>query len=219
MLQPGMSVIDVGANVGVYTFSAARRVGETGRVLAVEPFSHCVEYMQETCRINHLPWVTVCRGAASDRDGTARLSLHRASELNKIVAADEITESEKFEDVLCFRLDSLMEREIISQVDLLKIDAEGHELQVLSGSEKILADYRPIILYENISDTETNGHLSVAEFLQQRQYELFRYRPFIQDLIPIQTEEDSQNNLNIIAVHSSKLANFMINSTPDSGEI
>ncbi|MCX7596057.1 MAG: FkbM family methyltransferase, partial [Fischerella sp.] len=80
LLKPGMTVIDVGANVGVYTFSAALRVGSEGRVLAVEPFSGCVRCLQETCRVNQLNWVTVCAGAASDRLGTARLSLSNASE-------------------------------------------------------------------------------------------------------------------------------------------
>ncbi len=198
--QPGMGVIDVGANVGVYTFSAARRVGATGRVLAVEPFSGCVRQLTETCRFNDLPWVTVCHGAASDRNGTVRLAIEAASELNQIVSEDELPPSGNVETVPCFALDTLIELENMQTVDILKIDAEGHELQVLSGSERILTEFRPIILYENIAREGLNN-LPVASFLQTKGYQLFRYLPFIRQLEPINAIEELQGSLNIIAMH------------------
>ncbi len=197
-LQPGMTVIDVGANVGVYTFSAAQRVGQTGRVLAIEPFSNCVQCLTETCRVNHLDWVTVCRGAASDRNGSAYLSLHAASELNELVAAPEAT-APNVEEVPCFTLDALIEQEQIQQVDLLKIDAEGHELQVLAGSDRLLQAFAPVILYENIAGSQ-GSNLPVAEYLLTKGYQLFRYQPFIKQLHPVQLSDDLSGNLNIIAM-------------------
>ncbi|MEW5859224.1 MAG: FkbM family methyltransferase [Cyanobacteriota bacterium] len=205
-IKPGMTVIDVGANVGVYTFSAALKVGAEGCVLAVEPFSGCVRCLQETCRINELSWVKVCAGAASDRNGTARLSLQAASELNELVAnnAEGSTQSGAFEEVECFSLDSLIERENVNQVDFLKIDAEGHEMQVLEGSNRILNEFAPAILYENIAGNK-GSNLAVAEFLTLRGYQLFRYQPYLQQLIPVNSAEDLQGRLNIIALHTQKL--------------
>lgn len=200
-IEPGMIVIDVGANVGVYTFSAARRVGPKGRVLAVEPFSGCVRCLQETCRINQLDWVKVCVGAASDREGTVRLSLSTASELNEVVSGDaaEKMKPGSFEEVSCFPLDSLIEAENLSQVDFIKIDAEGHELSVLAGSERILSEFAPVILYENIAGSKSSN-LPVADHLKNRGYQLFRYQPYLQKLIPLNSDEDLQGNLNIIAL-------------------
>jgi len=200
-IKPGMTVIDVGANVGVYTFSAALQVGEKGRVLAIEPFSGCVRCLQETCRINQLSWVTICAGAASERNGTARLSLQAASELNEIVDADvtEMMNPGTFEEVSCFTLDSLIEQHNISHVDFLKIDAEGHELQVLVGSERILSEFSPVILYENIAGTQ-GSNFPVANFLITQGYQLFQYKPHIQELIPINSIEELPRNLNIIAL-------------------
>ncbi|MBW4520925.1 MAG: FkbM family methyltransferase [Scytolyngbya sp. HA4215-MV1] len=202
-LKPGMTVIDVGANVGVYTFSAAEKVGATGRVLAIEPFSGCVRCLEETCRINQIDWVTVCAGAASDRNGTARLSLHAASELNELVTDETpAADTDDFEEVACFSLDSLMEQENLSKVDFLKIDAEGHEVAVLSGSERILKEFMPIILYENIAGTQ-GANRPVAEFLQARGYQLFYYQPYLKKLIPIDSVETLSNKLNIIAMPHS----------------
>ncbi|MBR8827233.1 MAG: FkbM family methyltransferase [Gomphosphaeria aponina SAG 52.96 = DSM 107014] len=202
-LEPGMTVIDVGANVGVYTFSAARKVGETGKVLAVEPFSGCVECLQETCRVNKLSWVKVCPGAASDRLSTARLALHNSSELNEVVM-DESLESGNFATISCFTLDSLIEQENIKGVDWLKIDAEGHEMQVLLGSDRLLTEFAPSILYENIAAAK-GSNTPVAEFLISRGYRLFRYQPYLQNLIPINSLEELQGNLNVIALPPTKI--------------
>ncbi|MBD2037400.1 FkbM family methyltransferase [Leptolyngbya sp. FACHB-321] len=208
-IQPGMTVIDVGANVGVYTFSAASQVGASGRVLAIEPFSGCVQCLQETCRLNQFDWVTVCQGAASDYDGTARLSLQTASEMNQIVTAgtESATQTGPFEDVACFSLDSLIKQEKLTQVDFLKIDAEGHELQVLLGSDRLLTEFAPVIMYENISGNQ-GSNSPVANFLNANGYQLFRYQPYLQTLVAIESVEDLQGNLNIIAVPLAKVATF-----------
>ncbi len=199
-IKPGMTVIDVGANAGVYTFSAALQVGSEGRVLAVEPFSSCVNYLKETCRVNKLTQVTVCSGAASNFNGTVKLLLHNASELNEVVsseAAENMLDS-RFEEAECFTLDSLVEREKLERVDILKIDAENHELAVLEGSNKILSEMAPIILYENIAGSK-GSNFQVAEYLNKLGYQLFKYQPYLQNLVPLELLEDIQGHLNLIA--------------------
>lgn len=198
-IQPGMIVIDVGANVGVYTFSAAQQVGAKGKVFAVEPFSNCVKCLQETRRINQLDWVTICAGAASDRPGTAKLALHSASELNEVIQDDTLLQTETFEEIDCFTLDDLIEQEKVERVDWLKIDAEGHEMQVLAGSHRLLAEFKPRILYENIAGAK-GSNVPVAALLQSMGYQLFHYQPYLQELLPIGSAEALQGNLNIIAL-------------------
>jgi FkbM family methyltransferase len=197
-IQEGMTIIDVGANAGVYAFSAAKRVGATGRVLAIEPFSACVNYLNETCRVNKFDWVNVCAGAASDRIGKAKLSVGSASELNEVVA-DDSPVSGSFEEVDCFTLDSLLDKYDVKRVDMLKIDAEGHELQVLKGSDRLLQEFAPIILYENIAGAQ-GSNLPVADYLREHNYKLFRYQPYLKNLVPIEIGHDFQGSLNIIAV-------------------
>jgi FkbM family methyltransferase len=200
-IQSGMTVIDVGANVGIYTFSAAQQVGKAGKVLAVEPFSGCVRCLQETCQINQLSQVKVCAGAASDRSGTVRLALHSASEMNEVIF-DQIESKGKVEEVSCFTLDSLIESEKLDRVDFLKIDAEGHEVQVLLGSDRILSEFAPVILYENIAGSK-GSNIPVAELLISKGYQLFRYQPFLQNLVPIVALKDF-HGLNVIALPASK---------------
>jgi FkbM family methyltransferase len=199
-IHPHMTIIDVGANAGVYTFSAAKRVGNTGLVLTIEPFSQCVTYLNETCKINQFDWVKVCAGAASDFNGKAKLALNSASELNEIVVQDNEQQSHfyDFEEVDCFTLDSLIDRYDIIRVDFLKIDAEGHELQVLKGSECLIREFRPTILYENIARSNTSN-LPVAEYLVNLGYKLYHYQPYVKKLIPIDINNRFDDHLNIIA--------------------
>lgn len=199
-IQPGMTVIDVGANVGVYTFSAAKRVGRMGCVIAVEPFSGCVSCLEETRRLNQMDWVKVVSGAASNHDGTAYLSLSSASELNELIPQAKSLEKppESAEQVNCFTLDGLCDRQGIKKVDLLKIDAEGHELAVLAGSEKILSQSQPVILYENIAGRQ-GSNPAVTHHLRNHGYDIFRYQSFTQTLIPVELEADCEHKLNLIA--------------------
>lgn len=199
-IQPGMVVIDVGANAGVYTFSAARRVGSQGRVIAIEPFLGCQRCLQETCRINAFEWVTVYAGAASDRTGTLNLSIGSLSELNAVVSDEAIAENNtenRIEEVACITLDDLVMQEQLTRVDIIKLDAERHEIPVLQGSERLLREFRPIILYEN-------SGVDVADFLRARGYTLYYYQPYLQNLVQIQTNDDhAHTELNLIALPHS----------------
>lgn len=208
-LKPGMTVIDVGANAGVYTFSAAKRVGPDGRVFAIEPFSRCVEYMEVTKQLNQLDWVSIYKAAASNRRGTIRLSLASASELNTVMMDDAQKIAGSFEEVTALPLDDLIEQEQLSRVDWLKLDVDGHEMPVLQGSDRLLTEFMPGILYENLG-VETDNNLPVAEYLQAKGYRLFRYQPYLRQLVPIQSMSELPGILNIIALPSQKLNNFRL---------
>jgi FkbM family methyltransferase len=199
-LKPGMTVIDVGANAGVYAFSAATRVGPEGKVIAIEPFPACVSYLEETCRVNQFDWVKVYSAAASDCSGNVRLSIQGASELNEVVADDADTlPSDRYIKVSCLTLDSLVEREQLQSVDIIKLDAEGHEINVLYGSKKILKEFYPVILYENIAGKQENN-VVVAEFLIHNGYQLHVYQPYLGQLIIINSSSELSGQLNIIAL-------------------
>lgn len=198
-LEPGMVVIDVGANVGVYTFSAAVQVGSEGQVFAVEPFEGCVRCLEETCRINGLDWVTVCGAAASDRSGTAQLALHGSSELNELVSEPPSGSSGGRATVVCMTLDSLVDDHGLERVDWIKIDAEGHELSVLKGAVSLLRRFKPRILYENVAAGQ-GANLEVSRWLQQAGYQLYHYQPFVAELAPVAALEETQRSLNLVAM-------------------
>jgi hypothetical protein len=68
----------------------------------------------------------------------------------------------------------------------------------------LLADFQPGIIYENIAGSQ-GDNFPVAQFLTDKGYNLFRYRPYLQELIPLDSIDDLQGNLNIIALPKDEL--------------
>ncbi len=200
-IKEGMVVIDIGANAGVYTFSAAKRVGNSGLVIAVEPFPLCIDLLHATCKINKFNNVAVCGSAISNLVGKLKFSVGRSSETSKVVVAQELSSQLNTIEVDSITLDSLVDSYRLNKIDFLKIDAEGHELQVLQSATKVLTEYKPQIIYENCDSTH-NQNLPVAEYLRNMGYKLFYYQPFLKKLNPIKSDADLTNKLNIIALPS-----------------
>ncbi|WP_207477501.1 FkbM family methyltransferase [Arenibaculum pallidiluteum] len=73
-VQPGMTVVDIGANIGYYTILAAARVGASGRVFAFEPDPVNAALLRENVALNQLDNVQVIEAAIGADDGV--LPLH-----------------------------------------------------------------------------------------------------------------------------------------------
>jgi len=72
LLKPGMTVVDVGANIGLYTAIAAGRVGPAGRVIAVEPEGRNCRLIHQTLELNRFTNVEVVQAAVSDSCSSTR---------------------------------------------------------------------------------------------------------------------------------------------------
>lgn len=196
-IQPGMSVIDIGAGVGIYTFSAAQ-IGKNVMVYAIEPFSGSIDFLDETCRINQIENVKIFKNAIDNRDRQAQLVLQASSELNYLLAVDETKVGTETEAVVCLTLDRFIQQAAIERVDLVKISTDGNELAILSGGEQTIAKFRPTIIYN--SYTSKGIDLTVAEYLLDRDYELFCYQPDLPQLIPLVNESDFSEVIKAIAM-------------------
>ncbi|WP_309737685.1 FkbM family methyltransferase [Chamaesiphon sp. OTE_20_metabat_361] len=198
-LQPGMNAIDIGASFGIYTFSAAARVGINGVVYAIEPFDEAVDCLHETCRINQIENVRVFKNAIGDRDGMARLILQSNCEFNCLASSDDsIDPGTETVEVLCMTLDTFVSQAGIDRLEIIKISTEGNELAILTGGEQTLARFAPTIIYN--SYTTKGIDLAAAQYLLDRDYELFRYQPYLQQLIPLVNESDFAEVMKAIAI-------------------
>ena len=144
ILEPGMTVVDVGANIGLYTAIAGRIVGPRGRVVAVEPEAVNCGFIRETAALNGLDHVVVVEAAASDAAGRGALFLN---ELNK---ADHRIYDRSGDrpsvEVELLRLDDLVERLGLDRVHVIKMDVQGAEAMALDGMVRTLSDHPGIRL-------------------------------------------------------------------------
>jgi FkbM family methyltransferase len=135
-LKPGDTFVDVGANVGLMTIFAARKVGSAGRVLSFEANPDTKQILDENIKHNQLENVTVFGFALGSTRGTStlysNLSFNRGSaSLNKL---DD--QSQQY-TIDIHRLDQVEAAR--RTIKMMKIDVEGWELEVLKGSGTMLS--------------------------------------------------------------------------------
>jgi FkbM family methyltransferase len=153
----GATVLDIGANKGIYTFWLARAVGPDGRILAFEPQPEMVDYIGR--RRTQFGWrnVEVVNVALSDSDGSAQLSRQRigdgAASLSRSVGATI--------SVPTMRLD---DRPDLAGVKFIKCDVEGHELSVFAGAERTIKKFRPVIQVETSPPNDRQLFALLASF-------------------------------------------------------
>ena len=109
------------------------------------------------------------------------------------------------EVVTAFKLDTFIQQAKVTKLDMLKVTTVGHELQVLKGCQQSIETFRPQIFYHNLFNNEPN--IEVADFLNNLGYQLFRYRPYMQELLPITTSDDLAGVTKVIARFISKSNN------------
>lgn len=153
LCRPGDCILDIGANVGDWTMPFALKVGSTGRVLSFEPVPYLAETIAKTARVNRQDWVEVFELALSAEDGQAEFSVEKENSGGSRLGQAEGDFS--VIPVQTKRLDSLLEeRPDIDRIDLVKIDVEGHELEVLTGGQRTLARFRPPLVLESGSESD-----------------------------------------------------------------
>jgi FkbM family methyltransferase len=153
IVRPGMTVLDVGANVGYYATLLTRLVGKNGTVHAFEPDPYnflvlaanlCLHMrlLSEKPRVEFLPL------ALSDRVGTGRLERYeRNLGLHRLTA--DSNASGNCVPVETGTIDDLRSRSIIAQrIDLIKADIQGSELAMLRGADQTIQADRPALVPE-----------------------------------------------------------------------
>jgi FkbM family methyltransferase len=149
-LQPGMTVMDVGAHHGLYTLLTSKCVGVQGRVIAFEPSPRECKQLRRNVRLNLTSNVRIVPYAVGRERGLADLYVVEGAEdgCNSLrpPAVTSRTHSVRVEVV---SLDEFVRDEKIGRLDFIKLDAEGAELDVLRGTERLLQSVeRPTFLVE-----------------------------------------------------------------------
>lgn len=162
------TVVDVGAQQGVFAALAAVRVGSRGRVIAVEPEPVNFARLEANLARNGLRQATAIRLALTDAPGKARLWRDVVNTGGHSLLAER--EGGEAVEVEVDTLDALVERLGLPSPDLLKIDVEGSALAVLRGSLKMLGRVRPRIVME-LDHQEDAG--TVESLLRPFQYQVF----------------------------------------------
>jgi FkbM family methyltransferase len=136
-VKPGMRCVDVGANFGYYTVLLSELVGEKGSVVAYEPSLDLVKLLKRTLIVNGFGQAQVLPRAASDHSGFEKFYVAPGYTGSGALKEFEGAVSVGFDGKVCL---SRPDDDLHSwpSVDFVKIDAQGHELQVLAGMKALI---------------------------------------------------------------------------------
>jgi FkbM family methyltransferase len=146
--RAGGIVLDVGANIGLYTVACARAIGARGRVIAVEPGPGTFAKLRDTCAWLGLSNVEPVQAAAGPTTGTVRLVTKDAGhDVHQHIVDARAEAGAATMEVPMVRLDDLCAQDAEAVV-LIKMDVEGHEIGALTGAARILANGRAALIIE-----------------------------------------------------------------------
>jgi FkbM family methyltransferase len=155
-LKPGMTVLDLGAHHGLYTLLASKRVGYRGKVIAFEPSPRERRALLLHLILNRCTNAKVQGLAVGNENTEAALFVVEGNQTgcNSLRPPDVLSGTFPVR-VRVIRIDDWLDKQRFRQIDFVKLDVEGAELEALKGASRLLERRpRPVILAE-VQDVRT----------------------------------------------------------------
>ena len=171
ILRPkvGETVMDCGAHIGKYTVLASKLVGDTGRVIAFEPFPANYQRLMMNLKLNNCNNVTVMNCAVWNENEEKTLWVNSRSSTNSLNPSLNASTRIGSIDVKCVKLDEVMGA--MERIDWLKLDVEGADFEALQGASESIAKRKVTNIIVEASVQAT------LDFLEHHGYSLTRLMP------------------------------------------
>ena len=187
IVQFGDRVVDVGANIGLYTKHLSQLTGPAGKVFSFEPISQNLVVLKSVIKKLHLPNIHLFHGAVSAKVGLGEVVVPETGTFEGFYLARFAKDGDKgiHETVEVFSLDDLLDKGMLLDIDFIKCDVEGAEMEVLTGSDNLIKQFHPCWLIEVSREISHEVFL----FLQAYNYKAFVYS---EKLIPTSDFQDGK---------------------------
>ncbi len=153
IVTPGMTVVEVGANIGAHTVQLSKLVGQNGLVIAYEPQRLVYQMLCANLQLNSLANVHALNMAVGESKGVIPIPDMVPTEVQNF-GGFEVSGHAQGTPTAVAVLDDL------ARCDFLKVDCEGMELQVLKGASDLIRRCKPIMYMEN--DRPDKAHALIA---------------------------------------------------------
>jgi FkbM family methyltransferase len=211
-LRPGMCVIDIGAHLGVYAVSAARKVGPGGHVYAYEPAAEARSYLRRSVEANGLTNLDILPAALSDTPRYGFLFHGGSGELHSLGGRGT------GENISITSLDADDNIRDWPSPDLVKIDAEGEEVRIVKGAQAFFSRHSPLVMFEIKAGDKPS--LDLLPYLEALGYRVFRALGGSPLLVPFDANAPLDIfELNLFAAKADRVAHLaaeglLVNSIP-----
>ena len=140
-------VLDVGANIGLFSCVAGKALQSGGAVYAFEPVAENAEYFRQNLLNNHLTNVELIESAVGQEVGELDIFVSNESIATHSASSRHSRGSESV-SVPMTSVDAFVTSRGIGHVDVIKIDVEGYDGYVLKGAVETIKSHRPTIFIE-----------------------------------------------------------------------
>ncbi|PWK45021.1 FkbM family methyltransferase [Pseudomonas sp. OV226] len=167
IVQPGDVFIDVGANIGLHSIAAARAMAGQGKIIAFEPFEQTCKLLEKNLWLNGFSAISeISRLALSDKAETRKLHLGMTSGHHSLYELENPAfYASTSVDVTTIALDDFLPENLT--VKLLKLDAEGAEIDIIKGAKKLLKSNPQMFLIVELGLSHLNRNaLTLEEWLE-----------------------------------------------------
>lgn len=189
-IKKGDVVIDVGANIGIFSLYAAKKIGSNGLVIAIEPEPNTYRMLSMNTR--NYPNIITYNKAIGDRERTLKLYLSLTNPGEHSLKNIENEDNYVFVEVI--PLDRLVKELKLSKLNFIKIDTEGYELEVLRGAKKTLTTFYPSIALEYHSPKDRDN---IIRYLKEIRYNKIIFFNF-SDIARTLKEDNESESLGFI---------------------
>ena len=179
-IKEDTTIIDVGANIGIYSLYFSKKYPSC-QVYSYEPVSSVFKSFKKSIEINSLtnlhPYLMAVGSDCTETEIYAATEASYNKGLSSIMKNFDLNETYVKEKINVITLDSHIKK--YNRVSFIKIDVQGLEKNVLDGAEKIIKRDKPVIIFEHSdlylkNPLETRKHISDLFSLQNYQIYLIR---------------------------------------------
>lgn len=178
----GDQAIDIGANIGRYTFRLSKLVGNSGHVYSFEPLQSSFFILNFITFFRDYKNITLFNLAVGENIGEVNFNENREEPViikgknDKRIpylfhtnSGSRITKNKNDFKRFKITIDSIFEHH---KIDLIKIDVEGSEYDVIRGAEKTIVKNKPVVIIETAHSDEKK----ILNFFAKLNYKIYNYK-------------------------------------------
>jgi len=153
-------IFDIGACIGTVSLNLHKNFPDA-TIYSFEPIEETFKQLQENTR--HISTIKRFKYAAGDTNNTLTIPIYAEATINTLKKADYNDAPIASEVISVVRLDDFVDKNSISEIDILKIDVEGFEFEVLNGLGDFLQKVKCIVVEVGYIRSTTKTHFSEME--------------------------------------------------------
>ena len=201
ILKKGSTFIDGGANIGFFSIIGSKLVGSKGTIVAFEPTPLTLKYLNQNITINKISNIIVSDKGLSSTEKVMSFLIKKNSEENSILKNEskKFQINEKIININTTTIDKFCKKNNLKQIDLIKLDIEGQELEAIKGSKDVLLNNKNIkIIFElNIANNSRGIKFALEIFDELKRLNFSNFEALIEPKIVIK-DLNNPNNLEIL---------------------